>query len=198
MENQAFRILVVEDEGIISAGIVCCINGLGHKVCGTAYSGKEAITMALQKKPDLILMDINLPDMTGIEAMQNISAALSIPCIFLTGYSDRKLIIEANSIHTTYGYLIKPIDENELSAAIVVAMGRHSERREIEHSAKTAKKALEDRKLLERAKGLLMDNFHMKESEAMSFLQKKSNDSNKKLGVVAKEVVELFGTKNKG
>ena len=197
MKNRVFEILIVEDEGIISAGIACCVQNLGYNVCGIAYTGKEAITLAFKKKPDLILMDINLPDMTGIEAMQNISAGENIPCIFLTGYSDKKLIIEANNIQTTYGYLIKPIDENELSAAIVVAMGRHSERKQIEDSAKSAQKALQDRKLIDRAKGLLMDNFNMKESEAMSFLQKKSNDNNKKVVIIAKEIIEFLGPKMK-
>lgn len=190
--EERLNVLVVEDEGIVSAGIVCCVQELGHTVTGQAFSGTEAIEQARQSKIDIILMDINLPDMTGIEALKEISRIKKIPCIFITGYSDRKLITEANSLNTTYGYLIKPVNQNELAAAIEISIKRSDERKELESSMENAEQALQNRKLVERAKGLLMDNFRMKEGEAMRYIQKRSRDENKKIQIVARDVIEFF------
>ena len=95
-------------------------------------------------------------------------------------------------MNTTYGYLIKPVNQNELAAAIEISIKRSDERKELESSMKNAEQALQNRKLVERAKGLLMDNFRMKEGEAMRDIQKRSRDENKKIQIVARDVIEFF------
>ena len=187
------RILIVEDEGIISAGLVACVETLGHRVAGQAYTGKEAIEAALKEEVDIILMDINLPDVTGIDALKEIIRTKEIPCVFVAGYSDQHLILEANEISQTYGYLIKPIDQAELDAAIKIAIKRAQDRKELKKAVYQAEKELSDRKVIERAKGLLMDSFSMKESDAMKYIQKKSNEKNKKMAVVAAEIIAFLG-----
>ena len=194
MDNR-LRVLIVEDEGIISAGLVACVETLGHIVAGQAYTGKEAIDIALKEPVDIILMDINLPDMTGIDALKIITEKKEIPCVFVTGYSDQQLILEANEIPQTYGYLIKPIDQAELGAAIKIAIKRDLERKNLEHAVIHAEKELSDRKLIERAKGLLMDAFSMREQDAMRSIQKRSNEQNKKMSVVAREIIEFLEKK---
>lgn len=190
MGSESLNILIVEDEPLIASGISCCLEELGHKTVGIASTGKEALEMAPALKPDLILMDINIPDLDGIIVMERLSKVISVPCIFLTGYSDQDLIRRASRVNS-YGYLIKPVDVNDLNAAINIAIQRSKEMHEKERSLIQSRQALEDRKIVERAKGILMDQYEMQETQAMRFLQKKSRESNRKLPEVAKEIVEF-------
>lgn len=175
-------ILIVEDEPLVAMGISCCLEELHHEVLGTATTGLEALQMAESCEPDLILMDINIPELDGIIVMERLREKKNIPCIFLTGYSDSALIERAAGVNA-YGYLIKPVDVHDLEAAIGIAMRRF---REMDDS----RRALADRKLVERAKGLLMDVLGMKEKQAMQFLQKRSRELNRKLPDLAKEIIE--------
>ena len=191
--NDKLKILIVEDEGIISAGMAACVEALGHETAGQAYTGMEAVQLAAQEDVDIVLMDINLPDMSGIDALKEISRTKEIPCVFVTGYSDQHLIVEANEISQTYGYLIKPVDQAELDAAIKIAIMRAQEKKSLKQAVYQAEKKLSDRKLIERAKGILMDSFSMKENDAMKYMQKQSNEKNKKLAVVAEDIISLLG-----
>lgn len=187
--QKSLRILLAEDESIISMGLKSNIEKLGHKVIGQAFDGVEAVELALEKEPDLIIIDINMPKMDGIEAIKKINEQKLIPAIVVTGYNDEKLINRASKAGA-FAYLIKPVDKNDIKPAINIAQNRFQEYKNLLSELNDSKKALEARKIIERAKGIVMDRKNIKEKEAMKFLQKKSNDSNKKMLVVAKEVIK--------
>lgn len=191
------RMMVVEDDPIVAEGIAAILELIDHDVVGVAYTGQEALRMARKLRPDMLLMDINLPDFSGIEVLAELETDMVIPCIFLTAYTDQKLIDMASERSSSYGYLIKPTNENELKAAINIALMRYNEKNQLQEQLQNARKDLEDRKLIERAKGLLMDNMGMKEADAMAMLQKRSSDRNKKLGEIAKEVLLFWGHPSK-
>lgn len=189
MRNTGIRVLIVEDEPLIASGIKCCLDELEYEVAGILESGKEAISFVQSQRVDLILMDINLPEMDGITAMEQICERQSIPFIFITGYSDSEFIRRARS-QNTYGYLIKPVDVSDLKAAIDVALCRFDEYHKLQNQLSKAKNDLAARKLVERAKGILMDSFGMSEAKAMRYLQEKSRKTNRKMEEIARRVIE--------
>lgn len=140
--------------------------------------------------PEMILMDINLPGIDGINTLNRILEERCIPCIFITGYSD-SLTIEAASSSNAYGYLIKPVDKAPLNAAIAVACERYNRQLQAQEDARRAHVALEERKIIERAKAQLMEMTGMKEPQAMTFMQKKSRNTNTKLADVARSILKL-------
>ena len=183
------KIVVAEDEYLILMGIKSNLESLGHEVIGEATNGHELIKIALEKKPDLIIADINLPVINGLEALKKINEKLFIPSIIVSGYDDEKLINEAKEIGVL-GYLIKPVDESDLKASIEIAVSRFEDFKKLKEELDETKEALESRKIIERAKGIVMERLQLKEDEAMRFLQKKSRNSNKKLVEVANEIIE--------
>ena len=183
------KIVVAEDEYLILMGIKSNLESLGHEVIGEATNGHELIKIALEKKPDLIIADINLPVINGLEALKKINEKLFIPSIIVSGYDDEKLINEAKEIGVL-GYLIKPVDESDLKASIEIAVSRFEDIKKLKEELDETKEALESRKTIERAKGIVMERLQLKEDEAMRFLQKKSRNSNKKLVEVANEIIE--------
>lgn len=189
MEQRPLRILIVEDEALIASGFACCLEEIGYQAPEIASTGQEAIEFIERNQPDLILMDINLPGMNGIATMRRVNETHDIPCIFITGYPDQQQIIAQAEAKNVYGYLIKPVDANDLKAVIGVTMARFRDYHHIHESLSLAQKTLEERKLVERAKGILMDAFEMKEQQAMQYLQKKSRATNKRLAVVAQEII---------
>jgi response regulator NasT len=170
-------------------GLKSNIKKLGHQVIGQAFDGVEAVKLALEKEPDLLIIDINMPKMDGIEAIKKINEQKLIPAIVVTGYNDEKLINRASKAGA-FAYLIKPVDKNDIKPAINIAQNRFNEYKNLLSELDDSKKALEARKIIERAKGIVMDRKNIKEKEAMKFLQKKSNDQNKKMIIIAKEIIE--------
>jgi response regulator NasT len=185
----ALNILIAEDESIILMGLKSNLKKLGHNVIAEAFNGKEAVKLALEKEPDIVLIDINMPEMDGIEAIKRINQKKSIPCIIITGYNDEKLIKRATKAGA-FAYLIKPVDKNDIKPALRIAAARFKEFNTAVDELDKSKKALKKRKLIERAKGIIMDRMDLKEKDAMRFLQKKSNDQNKKMIVVAEEIIK--------
>ena len=189
MAADRLRVLIVEDEALIASGLSFCLDELGHETAGITASGDAALAFVEREAPDLILMDINIPGPDGIAVMERLKERYHVPCVFVTGYSDEQLIRRAESV-CAYGYIIKPVDVHDLNAAINIAMSRHRELCAMSSSLSQARQALEDRKLIDRAKGILMDTYEMKEAQAMRFLQKKSRELNKKLPALAVEIIE--------
>ncbi|RAO98632.1 Fis family transcriptional regulator [Petrotoga sp. 9PW.55.5.1] len=183
------KIVIAEDEYIILMGMKNNLENLGYEVVGEATNGKELVKIVLEKSPDLIIADINLPVMDGLEALRYISQTKFVPSIIVSGYDDEELISKAKDIGVL-GYLIKPIDESDLKAAIEIALSRFKDIKELKSELETTKEALESRKIIERAKGIVMERLQLSESEAMKFLQKKSRNSNKKIVDVANEIIE--------
>ena len=183
-----YRIFVAEDDSIILMGLKMILKHLGHTVVGEAVDGETAIERIFELKPQLLLLDINMPKKSGIEVLQTISQKISIPCIFLTAYSDENFIKEASRLGAV-GYVIKPVTEEQLKAQIEISISQRMRLQQAAASAAYYKNALAERKLIERAKGILMDRMRLSESDAMKRLQKKSRDENKKLVTVAEDII---------
>lgn len=164
------------------------IEKLGHEVVMTSCDGKAAVNDALKYRPDLILMDINMPNVNGIEALRCIALNGDFACIFITAYSDESLIQEASALGAV-GYVVKPVDERQLKASIDIGMKRFKDIIQARKDVELYRSALEERKTIERAKGILMDRLGLKEAEAMKRLQKRSRDTNTKIIVVAEEII---------
>ncbi|MBL5981083.1 Fis family transcriptional regulator [Petrotoga sp. 8T1HF07.NaAc.6.1] len=183
------KVLVAEDEYLILMGLKSNLENLGYKVVGEATNGEELIKLALEKKPDMIIADINLPVMDGLEALRRISEKVFIPTLIVSGYDDEELIDKAKNLGVL-GYLIKPIDESDLKAEIEIALSRFEDIKNLKNELEVTKETLESRKLIEKAKGIVMERLRLNEEESMKFLQKKSRNSNKKLVDVAQEIIE--------
>lgn len=187
--DKSLNVLIAEDESVILMGLKSNLEKLGHRVVGEALDGKQAVKLALEKKPDLILLDINMPSMDGIEAASRINEQCLIPCIIITGYNDQKLIDRATEAGV-FGYLIKPVGINDIRPAIDIARARFAEFKKLQDELDNAEEALKARKLIEQAKGILMDRMDLKEAEAMRLLQKRSNDQNKKIVIIARDIID--------
>lgn len=182
------RILIAEDEPLILMSIKSYLERLGHKVVAEANNGETAIQLAAETKPDLILMDINMPNIDGIEAIKSINQEITVPAIIISGYHDSELLKRAQSVGV-FSYLIKPVDEKIITAAIEMCMARFKEFQSLKADYNDVKDALAARKFIEKAKGILMDRYNLKEPEAMKLLQKKSKDNNIKIAEIAKEII---------
>ena len=188
--DKMLSILLVEDEALVMMGLRVFIKQLGHTVIAEAYDGESAIELALSMLPDLIIMDVKMPKLDGIQALEQInSKGEFFPCIFVTAHSDKRLIQRATQAGA-FSYLIKPVSIDSLRAAIEVAAVRYEEFKLLQHELDDAKTNLQNRKFIERAKGILMDKNDCRESEAMQTLQKISSDTNKKLVDVAKDIIK--------
>lgn len=196
-QTQNYNIIIAEDESLVLLGLKAFLQQLGHTVIGEAFSGAEAISCCSSLAPDLLIMDIKMPDLDGIQALEqiNFSRKYPLPCIFITAYSDNDLINRAKKAGA-YEYLIKPISIDTLNAAINITMHQHSDHIKILNERDKAISELKNRKLIERAKGILMDNFDMKEKQAMEYLQKKARSSQKKITLVAESIIQMEETLN--
>jgi two-component system, response regulator PdtaR len=188
------RVFIAEDEAIILASFKMILKRNGYEVIGEATSGLEAYKKICELKPDLILMDINMPELDGVNILIKINKIMVIPCIFITGQYSAELVERVNNAGA-FGYLIKPVDERQIKASIDIAMERYREFKLLNSETNNLKAALESRKYIERAKGILVQKCSMNEQDAMKHLQKKSRNANIKLVDVAKEIIkadELF------
>lgn len=186
--QRTLRVLIAEDEAIIRLDIRAMIEELGYQVVGEAKDGIEAQEMARQLKPDLILMDIKMPKVDGLNAVRQINADQRIPVILLTAFSQPELIDEAVELGV-FAYLIKPINKADLLPTIEIAIARAREVEEMQKEVGSLRATLETRKRVERAKGLLMDTYNIAESEAFRRIQKLSMDSRKSMREIADAII---------
>lgn len=187
--KKSLKILLAEDEYLCLMGIKNNLRLLDHEVIGECGDGNELVEFALSKKPDLIITDINMHSLDGIEAIKRINKILFIPSIIVSGYDDRELIERATEQGVFY-YLMKPIDIKDIKVAIEVTMSKYEEFNKLKKELNDTQENLETRKFVEKAKGILMDRLKLTESEAMKKLQKMSKDSNKKMIILAKEIIK--------
>ncbi len=184
------RVLIAEDNPLIALGLVERLRLLGHEPIGPACDGQEAIELARASLPDLYLFDIDMPNVDGLEAATQLAAAgLRRPVVVVTGVDDPSLI-ERSIASGVSAYLTKPVDSRELDAAIELAAARHVEFEALEAEVDRAQQALEDRKLVERAKGLLMTALNLSEQDAFRRLQLTARERNLRLADVAGRIVE--------
>jgi two-component system, response regulator PdtaR len=184
------RVLVAEDDPLIALGLCERLRSLGHEPVGPAANGEEAIELARENPPDLYLFDIEMPNVDGLEAATELAAAgLRRPVVVVTGVDDPGLI-ERSIASGVSAYLTKPLNSLELDAALKLAAARHAEFEALEGEVDRAQQALEDRKLVERAKGLLMSALNLTEADAFRRLQLTARERNLRLADVAGRIVE--------
>jgi two-component system, response regulator PdtaR len=184
------RVLVAEDDPVIALALVERVRSLGHEPLGPARDGAEAVALARATSPDLYLFDIEMPNQDGLEAATQLAAeGLRRPVVIVTGVEDEGLI-ERSIASGVSAYLTKPIETRELNAAIGLAAARHAEFQQLEADVERAQQALEDRKVVERAKGLLMSALDLSEHDAFKRLQQTARERNLRLADVAARIVE--------
>jgi len=184
----ALRVLIADDEALHNLALTSQLETLGHTVVATATNGKEAVQLARDTRPDLAFLDIRMPVMTGPEAAHEISADRPIPIIILSAYSDSRTVEEATRA-PVFHYLVKPVDPDDLAPAIAVARARFDEWLDARRQRDMLEMKLEERKIIERAKGLLMDTRGLSEREAYRFLQKTSQDKNTPMVELARKIL---------
>lgn len=182
------RILVAEDEAISRMDLREMLENLGYAVVGEAGDGVAAVNLARALKPDLVIMDIKMPGLDGISAAESLHQEQLTPVLLLTAYSDREFVDRAVDAGVM-GYLVKPFAEQQLKPAIEVALERWREVRQIQHDLEQTQDQLETRKLVERAKGVLMDSQNLKETEAFRRIQRLSMNSRKSMREVAEAIL---------
>lgn len=188
----ALRILVADDESLRVMSLKGQLESIGHKVIAEAANGKEAVGLARELKPDLAILDIKMPEMDGIEAAKAITQERPIPIILLTAFSEKELAERAAEANVA-AYLMKPVSENDLLPAIALAVSRFKEFQALHREVDDLRDALETRKLVERAKGILMRRLNLTEEEAFRRMQRRSQNENKKLGEIANAIITADG-----
>lgn len=186
--SKPLRICVADDEPDMREYLCKILPRLGHEVVYAAQTGRELLTQVLDKKPDLVITDIRMPDMDGIEAATQIYDQFPVPVILISAHHDPELIERAERDHIL-AYLVKPIKGADLETAIVIATRRFEQFQELRHEADNLRQALEDRKVIERAKGILMKRLNLDEQSAFRRLQRLSSDKNLKLVIVAQSIL---------
>jgi two-component system, response regulator PdtaR len=184
------RILVAEDDPVIALGLAERLRSLGHEPIGPVHDGLAALELARETEPDLYVFDIDMPKVDGLTAARSLAElGFRRPVVVITGVEDPDLVDRSIEIGVS-AYLTKPIDERELEAAIRLAAARHEEFLRLEAEVSRAEQALEDRKLVERAKGLLMDRVGLSEDDAFRRIQRLARDRNQRLAEIARTVID--------
>lgn len=192
----ALNTFVVEDNSIERQGIIIMLEELGHRVTGHAGGGEEAIAKLTALDggpgalPDILLMDIHLPKMNGLELAEELGQRWSFPIVLVTGYQAAGAV-PGPKPRNIYGYLQKPVNSRSLKETIDIAVSRAKEAKSRDKELAQIRLALEDRKLVERAKGIIMKMNQCTEEEAMRNLQKRSRNSNQRISEVAKEIIAI-------
>ena len=182
------NIVLADNESIIRMDLREMLEEQGHIIVGEAHDGKQALELTRKYRPDLVMMDIKMPNMDGITAAKAIADEGISPVILLTAFSDSEIVNRAKDAGVL-AYLVKPVREESISPAIEIALSRWQEMKELERELEEAKGSLEFRKTLDRAKGILMDAHNISESEAYRRLQRYSMMKRKTIKEVAEAIV---------
>jgi AmiR/NasT family two-component response regulator len=184
----AVRVVIAEDEAIIRLDLREVLQEHGYEVVGETGRGDEAVAMVREHQADLAILDIRMPGMDGLAAAREIAAEGQSAVLILTAFSQRNLIEQARDAGAL-AYLIKPFTQAELIPAIEVALGRFKEMQAIKEANASLEDQLATRRSVDRAKGLLMDDYGMKEAESFEFIQKTAMRERRKMRDVAEDVV---------
>lgn len=182
------RVIVADDESLVRADLREALTELGYLVVGEVGDGQSTVNMARELDPDVVVMDIKMPGMDGIEAARVLTQERIAPVVLLTAYSQKDLIERAKEAGVV-GYLVKPFRETDLAPAIELALARFAEFRALQDEVGNLTEALETRKKVERAKGILMDTQGMTEAEAFRKIQKMSMNTRKPMKEVAEAII---------
>ncbi|WP_239161896.1 ANTAR domain-containing response regulator [Acrocarpospora phusangensis] len=182
------RVVIAEDEALIRLDLKEMLEEDGYAVVGEAGDGETAVKLATELRPDLVILDVKMPVLDGISAAERIVSERIAPCLILTAFSQRDLVERARDAGAM-AYLVKPFTKGDLVPAIEMAVSRHEEIAALEKEVTTLSERLETRKLVERAKGLLMAQHGWTEPQAFRWIQKASMDRRLSMRQVAQVVV---------
>ena len=185
-EVRAARILVAEDEALIRLDLVEMLTEAGYEVVAQATNGVEAIALAKEFKPDLAILDVKMPELDGISAAQEIIEFA--PVLMLTAFSQKELVERARDAGVM-AYVVKPFSINDLTPAIEIAMSRHLQMRSLKEEVSDLHERLETRKVIDRAKGILMAAMNLTEPEAFGWIQRAAMDRRISMKAVAEAVI---------
>lgn len=178
------RIVIADDESLIRMNLRETLVGLGYLVVGEAGDGVSVINLARELRPDVVVMDIKMPKLDGIQAAKVLTEEKIAPVLLLTAHSDKELVERARDAGVV-GYIVKPFRDAELMPALEIARARFEEFLSLEQQVGDLKETLETRKIIERAKGMLMDTQGLKEAEAFRKIQQLSMNTRKSMREVA-------------
>ena len=187
------RILIAEDETIIRLDVRTLLEKAGHEVVAEARDGEEAVALAAEHDPDLIVMDVRMPHLDGIEAARRISDRKPVPIVMLTAYAEEDLVTRASEAGA-FAYLVKPFREVDLLPALNTARARFEELSALREEAADLTEALASRKAVERAKGILMRKDGIDEAEAFRRIRAASQKTGRTMRVVADALIATFET----
>ena len=182
----AARILVAEDEALIRLDLVEMLTEAGYEVVAQATNGVEAIALAKEFKPDLAILDVKMPELDGISAAQEIIEIS--PVLMLTAFSQKELVERARDAGVM-AYVVKPFSINDLTPAIEIAMSRHLQMRSLKEEVSDLNERLETRKIIDRAKGILMAAMNLSEPQAFAWIQRAAMDRRISMKAVAEAVI---------
>ena len=184
------RVLIAEDDPVIALGLAARIRALGHEPVGPARDGSDAVALARTHNPDLYLFDVDMPVLDGLSAARTLAReGLRRPVVVITGVPDPD-IVDRCVADGVGAYLSKPIDDRQLDASIRLAASRHAELQALEAEVTNTRQALEDRKLVEQAKALLIQTLDLSEPEAFKRLQHAARNRNQSLANVARDLLD--------
>lgn len=190
--SQPRRVVVAEDEALIRLDLVEMLREEGYDVVGEAGDGQAAVDLAVELKPDLVIMDVKMPRRDGIDAASEIAAKRIAPVVILTAFSQRELVERARDAGAM-AYLVKPFSVADLVPAVELAASRFKEVTALEREISDLSERLETRKVVERAKGVLMDKQSLTEPEAFKWIQRAAMDRRSTMKAVAQVVLETLG-----
>jgi response regulator NasT len=182
------RVLVCEDETIIRLDICQLLETAGHTVIGEARDGTEAVRLATELTPDIILMDVRMPELDGVEAARQILSARQVPIVMVTAFAERDIVQQASEAGA-FGYLVKPFRQDDVLAAITTAQARSAELADARQEAKSLTEALETRKVVERAKGMLMTAENITEPDAYARMRSASQRTGQPMRAIAEALL---------
>jgi response regulator NasT len=182
------RVLIADDDPIIRLDLKQMLESLDYEVVAEAGDGQEAVEVARQTAPDMCILDVKMPVMDGIEAVSIIAEEAIAPAILLTAYSDKELIDRAKDAGV-FAYLVKPFKPSDLPPAIEIARSRYEQNKQLNKEVSTLQERLDTRKIVDRAKGILMDEYKLGEAEAYRRIQVQSMNARKSMKEIAEAII---------
>lgn len=194
---EKYRIVIADDEALICMDLREMLEEAGHEVVGVGSDGVEALDLVKEKKPDLVILDVKMPRLDGLQAAKMIAHDNLAPVVLLTTFGDEDMIEKAKK-SMVFGYVMKPVEERTLFPAIQIAVSQYRQKRDMVDRVKDMERELAARKIVDRAKGLLMDYYHITEQDAYRRMQQTSMKRGLPIAEVAQRVVkEIMARKNK-
>jgi response regulator NasT len=182
------RIVVADDERDVRDYFADLLPELGHELLGAARTGQELVDLCRQYQPDLVISDVRMPDKDGLAAVQELNAERFTPVIIVTAFHDSSTLQRAKEAQV-FAYLVKPFERSQLESAIEIAWTRFTQFQNVRDEAQSLRQALEDRKVIERAKGILMKQTGLDEEQAFRRLRKLARDKQKRLSEIADMII---------